>query len=100
MSDKRTRRKLRSLYEKQDHLCYWCGCEMLPPGQPYVKRARPDPKLCTYDLRYDKFDERRGKERSVNVGACWQCNFNRGSDSMASMPKWFIRAKSSRYHRS
>ena len=79
--------QLKSWYEKQDKKCYWCGCEMLPPGsyKSVSGETMPD-TLCTYDHMYNRFDKNRNVQNSGmeqrNVAACWKCNNDRGRDAV------------------
>ena len=74
-------RQIDLLWNRQDGLCFWCGCKMVRL-EPQAKRKQFPDNACTLDHLDDKFDPERGKKTGRRrVLACRKCNQDRGRES-------------------
>ena len=83
------RRQLTALFHIQGGKCFWCKCDMLPPGSHENRRGvKPPLNLATYDHMDDRHSPERGKHAGEfrNVAACWKCNFERGRQGHLATP--------------
>lgn len=98
MAAKKQQAQLKRWYDRQDGLCHWCGCEMLPPGSFTPRRGVKTPtNLCTYDHMDSRLSADRGRwsGHRRNVAACWQCNHDRNVSEHSAMPIDELRRRAS-----
>ena len=98
---KRIIRRRAALFREQGGLCYWCKREcVLIVWIPKRKVAIPR-NLATLDHLRDRFhpgrqEPARGDKRYVM--ACWECNHERGRQSVRSQPIEELRKRSKMFN--
>lgn len=80
------KRRRTDLFAEQGGKCHWCGEDMLMPAC-YPVGGTQDPRLCTLDHLFDRYDPRRWANTAGAryVAACLECNQNRGAARHAEM---------------
>lgn len=74
--DRLVKRKVR-IFNKQKGLCHWCNKPMLLLFGEEANQCQ-SPRRFTADHIYPRGDSRR-QTIGGRVGACYECNHNRGS---------------------
>jgi hypothetical protein len=92
MSKKKMRNKVKVLFEQQDGLCIYCGCECRiydPLYHDFTYMPMPD-DMATFEHLFDAFDIRRNiwnvELLPLHVWgamACYYCNSTRGAKRSA-----------------
>ena len=83
----RPTRQRKLLFHMQGGKCHWCKQQMVF----YIPKngEKPLANMVTIDHLDDRLNPHRGKTGGSvrrRVGACWQCNVDRGSQSVAAQP--------------
>ncbi|MDF2435408.1 MAG: hypothetical protein JWP44_5039 [Mucilaginibacter sp.] len=86
------------LYNDQKGLCHWCHNLMIF-NPPRIKGERINPRMCTLDHLYDKWDPLRytNKGELTLVAACTKCNTERSVINQNNQSKETLWMLSGRY---
>jgi len=80
-SNKFKKKRRAELFADQGGKCHWCGEAMLMP-ESYPPGGLREPRLCTLDHLFDRYDPRRWMAQNLGaryVAACLECNEGRGA---------------------